>query len=77
MIDMPTAGEFPRLPADATHKSKMRCLASKRREQLHTSQTVISSKHDDGEFYPGHRFAYARREEIRGLRSGGIQIVCA
>src|SRR5437016_14293799 len=48
---------------------------SKRREQFHQKPNGNEFEADDGEFHPGHGFAYTRRQEIRGLRSGRVHSV--
>src|SRR6266478_1651775 len=48
---------------------------SKRREQFHQKPNGNEFEADDGEFHPGHGFAYTCCEEIRGLRSGRVHSV--
>src|SRR5882762_9219512 len=72
---MATARKFPdcqRMPrVDQNALSRH----SKRREQLHQKPNRNEFEADDGEFHPSHGFAYTRREEIRGLRSGRVHSV--
>src|SRR5260370_40341435 len=69
---MPAAGEFPDCQRMPRIDENALSGHSKRREQFHQKPNGNEFEADDGEFHPGHGFAYTRREEIRGLRSGRV-----
>src|SRR5437016_12934289 len=72
---MAAAGEFPDYQRMPRVDQNALSGHSKRREQFHQKPNGNEFEADDGEFHPGHGFAYARRQEIRGLRSGRVHSV--
>src|SRR6266853_4548420 len=73
---MPAAGEFPDCQRMPRIDQNVLSRHSKRREQFHQKPNGNEFEADDGEFHPGHGFAYTRREEIRGLGGGRVHRVC-
>src|SRR5258708_36609940 len=77
---MTAAGEFPDYQRMPRIDQNVLSRHSKRREQLHQKPHGNEFEADDGEFHPGHRFAYTRREEIRGLggrRVHGVSVIAS
>src|SRR5207237_8622144 len=74
-IDMAAAGEFPDCQRMPRVYQNALTGHSKRREQFHQKPNGNEFEADDGEFHPGHGFAYTRREEVRGFGGGRIHRV--
>src|SRR5712691_9710553 len=72
---MSTAGEFPDYQRMPRIDQNALSGHSKRSAQFHQKPNGNEFEADDGEFHPGHGFAYTRREEISGLGGGRVHSV--
>src|SRR5712671_6858487 len=73
---MPATREFPDYQRMPRVDQNALSGHSKRREQFHQKPNRNELEADNGEFHPGHGFAYASREEIRDFGGGRVHRVC-
>src|SRR5438477_6218986 len=72
---MPATREFPDYQRMPRIDQNALSRHSKRREQFHQKPNGNQFEADDGEFHPSYWFAYARRQNIRGLGGGRVHRV--